>query len=114
MMDRSAGRRIVEDPETGARKETRLARFDLIPAGPLWQLAEHYGRGAEKYGDRNWEAGYNFSMSFQAMERHAWAFWAGEDLDSETGTPHLAAVLFHAMALLEFSRTHPEKDDRPR
>lgn len=112
-MDKHAGRRQVVDPDTGGAKEQKLARFDLIPAEPLWHVARQYGIGAQKYADRNWEKGYAWSLSFAAMQRHAWAFWAGEDLDPETGAPHLAAVVFHAFALLEFAVTHREKDDRP-
>lgn len=98
---------------TGGEKGVKLARFDLIPATPLWEVAEHYGRGAGKYADRNWELGYEWSKSFQSLQRHAWAFWGGETIDPETGSPHMAAVVFHALALLEFAAKHPEFDDRP-
>lgn len=103
----------VVDPDTGGEKGMKLARYDLLPATPLDLVATHYGIGAHKYVDRNWERGYSWSLSFAAMMRHAWAFWRGEDIDAETGSPHLAAVVFHAFALMEFGRTHPEKDDRP-
>lgn len=103
----------VTDPTTGGEKGSKLARFDLLPATPLWMLAEHYGRGASKYADRNWERGYKWSLSFAALQRHAWAFWNGEDTDPETGSPHILAVAWHALALAEFMRTHPEMDDRP-
>lgn len=101
------------NPVTGGEKGVKPARFDLVPASPLWQVAEHYGRGAEKYEDRNWERGYEWSKSFQAMQRHAWSFWNGETYDPETGSHHMAAVVFHAFALMEFTQTHPELDDRP-
>lgn len=103
---------VVEDSETGGRKAKKLARFDLLPPDVLWALAEHYGVGANKYEDRNWEKGYAWSLSFQALQRHLWAFWGGEDLDAETGSSHLAAALFHVCALLRFTKTHPSKDDR--
>lgn len=103
---------IVTDPNTGGQKGTKLARYDLIPPLPLELLAEHYGRGARKYADRNWEKGYSWGFSFSAMMRHAWAFWRGEDIDPETGSPHLVAVAWHAFALLEFGRRVPELDDR--
>lgn len=108
-----ADEKRVVDPTTGGAKGQKIQRFDLVPAVPLSQLAEHFGRGAEKYEDRNWERGYAWSLSFGALMRHAWAFWAGEDLDPELGSPHLSAVAFHAFALLEFMRTHTELDDRP-
>ena len=80
---------------------------------PLYELASHYGRGARKYAARNWEKGYEWSKSFAAMQRHAWLFWQGEDNDPETGSSHLTAVAWHAFALLEWTMTHPELDDRP-
>lgn len=97
---------------TGGQKATKLARFDLIPPGPLVALAEHYGKGSEKYADRNWELGYEWGKSFAAMMRHAWLFWNGEDIDPETGSHHLTAVAWHAFAMQEWTRTHPEMDDR--
>ena len=115
---------IFKDPVTGAEKAEKLARYDLLPVRPLRWLAEHYGKGARKYEDRNWEKGYPWSKSFAAMLRHAWRFWGGEDFDSHTptcakdctkhtGSHHLTAVAWHAFAMLEFTATHPERDDRP-
>ncbi len=40
--------------------------------------------------------------------------WDGEDIDVETGVPHIICVAWHAFALAEFGDTHPEFDDRPR
>lgn len=98
---------------TGAQKGSKLARYDLVPAAPLKHLAELYGRGAAKYAERNWEGGYDWSLSFAALNRHLWQFWSGEDTDDETGAPHLASVAWHAFALLEYMDTHPEFDNRP-
>lgn len=109
----SGGEVRVRNEQTGGEKGSKLARYDLIPAEPLRILAEHYGRGARKYEDRNWERGYDWSLSFAAMNRHLWSFWAGEDIDPETGSPHMAAVAWHAFLLLEFAVTHPDLDNRP-
>lgn len=98
--------------ETGGRKGVKPERYDLVPVEPLAAVARHYGVGAEKYDDWNWTKGYEWSKSYAALQRHANAFWRGEDYDEETGSPHLAAVVFHAFSLLEFMRTHPEYDDR--
>ncbi|ALY08584.1 hypothetical protein BENNIE_48 [Arthrobacter phage Bennie] len=97
---------------TGAEKGVKEARFDLIPTGALTQVAIHFGRGAQKYAPHNWRKGYEFSKGYAALQRHANSWQGGEDLDPEMGTPHLAAVAFHALALLELSETHPEMDDR--
>jgi hypothetical protein len=128
-MNEQSKNNISVDLETGAKKGVKLQRFDLIPHKPLWELAEHYGRGVnEKYSERNWEKGYDWSKSYSAMMRHAVQFWAGENFDrctkncfdenqgspcfNHTQSKHLIAVAWHALTLAEFMDTHPEKDDR--
>lgn len=102
----------VTDPKTGGQKGKKLARFDLIPPEALTALAEHFGRGAEKYEDRNWERGYAWSLSFAAMMRHLWAFWGGEDIDPETGTPHIVCAMWHCAVLSTFTSRKIGTDDR--
>lgn len=97
---------------TGGEKGVKLERYDLIPPYPLAELARHYGRGALKYDDNQWRKGYEWGKSYAALERHIQAFWDGEDIDEETGSPHLAAVAWHAFTLIQFSRDFPEFDDR--
>lgn len=123
---------------TGGQKGTKLARFDLIPVGPLTELAEHYGRGAAKYANHQWRQGYEWSKSYAALMRHLVAFWAGKDYDvcsnepdncvpwsdgaehepdtcfNHTGSHHMAAVAWHAFLLLEFKDAHQQHDDRYR
>lgn len=102
----------MKDPTTGGEKGIKDARYELIPTGPLKEIARVFGYGSSKYSDRNWEKGYPYSWSYGALQRHLNAFWGGEDIDPESGHPHLSHAGFHILALLEFSRTHPEKDDR--
>lgn len=104
--------------ETGGAKGVKLERYDLIPVRPLEALAQRYGHGAEKYDERNWERGYEWSKSYAALQRHLNAFWRGEDEDEETPGTHLSAAAFHIFALMHFSDPrNPEYkrfDDRPR
>jgi hypothetical protein len=97
---------------TGGQKGSKLARFDLIPTVPFQELAEHYGKGAKKYDDDNWRKGYDWRLSYAALSRHLTAFWGGEDLDPETGTPHVICAAWHCFALREFMDIHPEYDTR--
>lgn len=127
---------------TGGQKGVKMQRFDLIPIGPLTELAEHYGRGALKYDDHQWRQGYEWSKSYAAATRHWTAFWGGEDYDTcpdtqegcafvtaagepfetdvpgtcynHTGSHHLVAAVWHGFTLLEFKDTHPGHDDRYR
>lgn len=100
------------DPDTGAEKGTKLARYDLIPQGALRELAEHYGRGAKKYADHNWRRKYDWSKSYAALCRHLQQFWDGEDYDEETGSKHIIAVAWHAFVLATYMDENREKDDR--
>lgn len=63
-------------------------------------------------GDRNWEKGLKWGRVFAAMERHAWAWWNGEQLDPVDKQHHLASVAWCAFTLMEYEKTHPELDDR--
>jgi len=56
----------------GTKYDNDKARFDLIPPGPLYQVAELFAMGAKKYDDRNWEKGLQWGRVFAAMMRHAW------------------------------------------
>lgn len=107
---------IITDTKTGGMKASKLARFDLIPSDAMWALAEHYGKGASKYADRNWEKGYAWSLSYAALQRHLHAWWMREDdgHDEAFGAfPHIVAVLWHACALVVFSLRKIGTDDRP-
>lgn len=113
----------VTNATTGGEKGSKIEQYALIPVEPLRQLAEMYGRGAQKYAPRNWERGYDWSLSYSALQRHANAFWGGEDFipqtpegvedDPTAGVHHLVAVAWHALTMIEWMSTHPELDDRP-
>ena len=102
----------IETSATGGQKAGNDERYDLIPVEPLRLLAKHYGVGAKKYDDDNWRKGYDWRKSYAALSRHLNQFWAGEDIDKETGSPHIIAVAWHAFTLSEFMATHPEFDTR--
>lgn len=106
------GEVIVTDATTGGKKGQKSARFDLIPAWPLWELARLYGYGCEKYDDDNWRKGYSWKLSIGAMLRHVFMFLRGESLDPETKCHHLASVAWHAFTLMWFEKNRKGTDDR--
>jgi hypothetical protein len=103
---------VVVNEKTGASKASKLARYDLVPWEALDKIAEVYGMGAQKYADRNWEKGYDWGLSLAALVRHVSLFAQGEDLDEESGLPHLAHAGWHCMALLTFMDHHRDLDNR--
>ena len=104
---------LLLKPECGIKHDAGKARFDLIPPKVLIDLADIYTYGAEKYEDRNWEKGMAYSRVYGAVQRHLNAYWGGQDLDEESGLPHLMHAAFGLFALQQFATTHPELDDRP-
>lgn len=103
----------ITNAVTGGEKGRKPERYSLIPWPEMDEVGRLYAAGAEKYTDGNWAKGYDWSLSFDALMRHATAWWSGEQDDPELGTDHMASVIFHALALMRFRREHPELDDRP-
>lgn len=105
---------------TGGQKGSKLARFDMIPTDSLWELAEQYGKGAEKYeevnGLDNWRNGYNWSLSFASAFRHMVDALGGIDIDPDSGSKHVIAAAWHMLTLAHWMndpRMRQLYDDRP-
>ena len=103
-------RRIV-DPTTGGEKGQKINRYDLIPAEFEDALATHYGRGAAKYADRNWERGYAWGLTYRACRSHLNLWQRGERDDPETGTHHLICAIWHLIALYVYDMRGLGTDD---
>lgn len=112
MRDLLARKVRVVDPVTGGAKEQSIVRHDLMPSGPLSFVAAVFGYGATKYDVHNWRRGYPWSLSSAALMRHLHAWLDGEDVDEESGLPHLAHAVAHCLFLMEFDAIHPDGDDR--
>lgn len=66
---------------TGGQKGVKAERYDLIPTGPLRELAQHYGVGANKYAPHQWRMGIDWENLYAALQRHANQWQEGEDFD---------------------------------
>lgn len=82
---------------TGSRRDSQAGkgRYDLLPHEAIRRYAQLLERGADRYGDRNWELGQPFSRVVSSMLRHAFQAAAGQNDED-----HLAAVIFNAAALI--------------
>ena len=109
---------IITNSVTGGQKGSKLAQLFDAPPEALLELAKVYGYGAEKYDHHNYRKGYAWSLSYNAMLRHILASMGGEDIDPESGLPHMAHATWHGLALTQFlidklNGNHPvELDDR--
>lgn len=100
--------------EPAVKDDSGKLRYDLVPAYAFSQVVRVYTVGAVKYADRNWEKGMSWGRIFAAMMRHSWSFWMGETHDKEDGIHHMAHAAWCALALVEFTKTQPKFDDRPK
>ncbi len=100
------------DPATGAQKGRKLAELGAIDLTALLRVAEVAGYGGRKYERGNYLKGYAWSWSFDALMRHLLAFWSGENVDPESGLPHMAHASWHTLALLAFTEHGLGTDDR--
>ena len=83
----------------GIKNDQQKLRYDLLPVEPLEALVAVLTYGASKYADNNWKYVTPFDDRYYAAAlRHLTAWRKGEELDKESGMPHLA----HAMCCLVF------------
>ena len=83
-----------------------------IPYEPLTDIAKVFEYGAIKYGQHNFKGGMKWSKMVGSILRHTYKFMNGENLDDESGLPHLAHAGACVMMLLYFYKHHPDLDDR--
>ena len=82
-----------DEPTGEARKSAESAskpQLELLPSGPLEEIAAVLTFGAAKYEANNWCRGARWGRYYAALLRHLFAWWRGEDRDPETGLSHLA------------------------
>lgn len=97
----------------------KMARYDLLPPELLEALAIHYGRGAMKYADRNWERGMQWGIMFACGMRHAWKWFRGESYDKpdpkmgDYRAHHLISAVWNLANAYVYEVRNVGQDDRP-
>lgn len=99
--------------ETGGQKGSKNAVLGDICPKALKLLAEVAGFGRTKYSRLNYLKGFDYSLAYDAAIRHLNEFWQGNDVDEESGLPHLAHAAWQCLCLLAFCLRGVGKDDRP-
>jgi hypothetical protein len=77
-------------------------------AGLMTKVAE-----SGKYKEFNWAKGQMMRTAYDSCQRHLLDFYAGEDIDQESGQPHLLHAAANIMFLYHTYKNHPQLDDRP-
>lgn len=103
-----------DEKGSGARYNQGKADLSLIPLSTLEDEARVWMYGERKYKRFNWMKGMPWSVPLACALRHLAAWQNGEDLDPESGQPHLAHAMCNLRMLTLYSRTYQEGDDRPK
>lgn len=98
----------------GVKKDAGKLRWSLLPYDALEKVVEVLMFGAQKYDDRNWEKGMDWSRLFDADMRHTVDWWQrGETVAPDSQINHLAHKACDALFLLAYELRKVGKDDRP-
>lgn len=96
----------------GKHLDQNKPKLQLLPLETLYPLAQVLEYGEGKYGTNNWQHGINYSRIFGSILRHLFTWWLGDDLDNESGLPHLAHAAVNILFLIYYSSYKVEFDDR--
>lgn len=99
---------------SGARYNAGKPAMDLVPLVALEDCAAVFDYGRKKYAEWNWAKGMDWSVPYACALRHLSAWHRGEDLDPESGLPHLGHVMCNLVMLSTYAKTYPEGDNRPK
>jgi ADP-dependent phosphofructokinase/glucokinase len=97
---------------TGQKHDSEKPRMDLLDADYLEGVANVLTFGAQKYAAHNWREGLLYSRLIAATYRHLGAINRGENIDKESGLPHVYHASCCLMFLSSMMSTRPDLDDR--
>lgn len=106
--------RLIQDANPKTAFGIKKPSMHLIPGTALMMLAKVMALGAKKYGAFNWRvAPVPASVYVSALFRHVYQWFDGEDIDPESGAPHLAHAMACLTILLDAAAQGTLIDDRP-
>jgi hypothetical protein len=95
---------LKDNVEKGGTKfDGDKARMELLPLGSLQEVAKVMTFGANKYAENGWKSLPRAEDRYTgALLRHLTSIQSGEDVDPESGLPHIAHVACNALFLTYF------------
>lgn len=97
---------------TGRKDDQDKPPMALLDSAFLEGVAQVLGFGAKKYAAHNWRQGIIYSRLISAAYRHLGAINKGEDVDADSGFPHVYHLGCTVMFLASMMATRPDLDDR--
>ena len=112
----------VGDPNSGsigsgARYNADKTPFKYVPLHLLRNTARVFEQATRRpvrpYPVWNWAKGMQWSVPYECLLRHLEAWYRGEELDPDSGLPHLAHAMCNLLMLEHYATAYKEGDDRP-
>jgi len=92
----------------------KKAPLSTLPLPVLLECALGMLEGGRKYGRHNYRAiGVRASVYLDACFRHLAQYWEGEDIDSDSGLPHIVKAIDCLIVLRDAQMLNKCVDDRP-
>jgi len=98
--------------EGGTKKDSGKPRICLIPVEAITGCADALGFGAQKYGDYNYRGGLKHTRLMDSILRHLTSHLQNEEIDPESGLPHLSHAIAGLSMLIWMTKHRPDLDDR--
>lgn len=83
--------------EQGLRDNKNKRKWSLVHFESLEPMVEVLEFGAKKYAPKNWMKGFPLDEILDSMQRHVAALIDGEEIDPESGLPHMGHIQCNAM-----------------
>lgn len=101
---------VVSSSNTALRYNEGKPEYSLIDLPSLEGCAQVLAFGAKKYSRNNWKKGFPISSILNSMLRHIAALQDGEEIDPESGLPHIGHIQCNALFLGCKNNTNDLKD----
>ncbi len=101
--------------EKAIKKDLNKAPIHLVPSQCIIGVAKVMGFGQDKYDEYNYRKGegLDYMRLYDAAQRHMLAWSLGEDIDPESGLPHLDHAAASIMMLKDLQSRGGKHDNRP-
>ena len=105
---------MSDEKSTGDRFNTGKPKLSFCNLGKevLAGEAAVWESGAKKYSRGNWLKGMPYTEAADSLIRHTLAFLNGEDIDPESGLPHVDHMVCSAKIVSNSFHTRPDLDNR--
>lgn len=93
---------------------TKKVPFSTVPSNVTAEVGLAMLEGARKYGRHNYRvSGVSASVYYDAALRHLAQWWEGEDIDKDSGLPHVVKAIACLYVLRDAESQSMLTDDRP-